>query len=51
MMVLMNPVLVKRRNWVEVKGLQQNVDEYMLRMEGEDFGVCLLAARFSLFCT
>jgi hypothetical protein len=27
MMVLMNLVPVKRRNWVEVKELQQNVDE------------------------
>ena len=39
MMVLMNLVTVKRRNWVEVKELQQNMDEYdMLRMKGEDFG-------------
>jgi hypothetical protein len=42
MMVLMNLVPVKRRNWVEVKELQQNVDEYdMLRMKGEDFGAVL----------
>jgi len=38
----MNLVTVKRRNWVEVKELQQNMDEYdMLRMKGEDFGAVL----------